>query len=511
MNHGGGRAVRGARPSGGRFAVLWVLGLVPALLTVPVLTLPAPTARPVPPRLQTIPLAAGTVLASQVPRSDRLAWVPGPGLRAAARTSTEPTLQTGQLATNDYDLLGLSWDQPTTPAGMTVAVRTRTADRWTDWHELHADSEDGPDHPEGRGGTAPYFAGRSNGVQVRVDTRTGRLPAGLRVDLIDAGSSPADAQVGAEVGAPIRLAGSSAHAAVTSPLVVSRKSWGADERIRECCPRFNDTVKVVFVHHTDSANDYRPDQSAAMVRGIYAFHVRSRGWSDIGYNALVDRYGRVFEGRAGGLSKAVQGAHTGGFNDDSFGVAVLGSLNGRTPTGSTLDALTEVVAWQLSRYHRNPKGKEQLTSVGGGTARYPAGRKVRFNVISGHRDAGSTDCPGHRLYALLPQLRERVSGAMKAGLIDLDVTMRGSRLAVQFRSLRELSYSVSVRPACGGQSQVVRRGRVDRLAPVVAAANVAELLPGRRCEGRVIVTIRTGSGGSGGSAGGKFVFTRTIG
>ncbi|MEV0089506.1 hypothetical protein AB0H93_42265, partial [Saccharopolyspora sp. NPDC050642] len=48
-------------------------------------------------------------------------------------------------------------------------------------------------------------------------------------------------------------------------------------------------------------NDYTCDQSAALVRGIYYYHSVTNGWGDIGYNALVDKCGTIFEGRTGGL------------------------------------------------------------------------------------------------------------------------------------------------------------------------------------------------------------------
>ena len=81
---------------------------------------------------------------------------------------------------------------------------------------------------------------------------------------------------------------------------------------------------MVFVHHTDTPNGYTLDDVPAILRSIQTYHVRSNGWNDIGYNFLVDAYGRIFEGRAGGIDRPVIGAHTGGFNTGSVGIAVLG-------------------------------------------------------------------------------------------------------------------------------------------------------------------------------------------
>ena len=70
-----------------------------------------------------------------------------------------------------------------------------------------------------------------------------------------------------------------------------------------------------FVHHTVNANDYTRDEVPGILRSIYAYHTQSRGWSDVGYNFLVDRFGRIWEGRYGGVDRPVVGAHTLGYND----------------------------------------------------------------------------------------------------------------------------------------------------------------------------------------------------
>ena len=146
-----------------------------------------------------------------------------------------------------------------------------------------------------------------------------------------------------------------ATAATAQPRIVSRAAWGANESIRRAGPDYSDTVKAAFVHHTVQSNSYSPSESAALVRSDYLYHVRTRGWNDIGYNFLVDRYGRVFEGRYGGVTRAVLGAHAGGFNTNSTGVALLGTFTTARPTGPMLAALQRLLAWKLDLTHVDPR------------------------------------------------------------------------------------------------------------------------------------------------------------
>jgi hypothetical protein len=203
------------------------------------------------------------------------------------------------------------------------------------------------------------------------------------------------------------------------PPVGSRQNWGADEKLRRGGPRYTGGIEVAFVHHTAGGNSYSPSDVPKIIRGVYAFHTRVRGWSDVGYNFLVDRFGRIWEGRSGGIERAVLGAHTGGFNKDSFGVAALGNFVHDRPTPQMLDALERIIAWKFSHYGQapglNPSSDARLVSAGGGTDRWAPGRHVNFLRISGHRDAGSTECPGRYLYDKLGEIRQRVQELQNNG------------------------------------------------------------------------------------------------
>ena len=377
---------------------LAVLGLVaPAVIGLPVAT--APTAKPHP----VAPSVAHVALMAQP-----AATTSGPALRRAA-------LGLAARGTKPFTTVGVTWRHDPRVADVTASVRWRQGTTWSGWRTLSGDRDDVPDAgsadagPALRDGTAPLWVGRSNGVQVTVTTASGVQPQDLRVELVDPGTSDADLRP-----TPRDVAS----AVEAQPTILTRADWGADESIRKGSPSYNATVKVGFVHHTDTANGYSMAEVPAMLRSIYAYHVKSNGWSDIGYNYLVDRFGRIWEGRYGGITKAVLGAHTGGFNTDSFGTSLLGTFTTAVPPDAMLGSLEQLFAWKLGAYYREPLGKATLRSGGGGTSKYAAGTYHEFDVVSGHRDAGNTSCPGTATYARMGQIRTAISGYLGTGFVS---------------------------------------------------------------------------------------------
>ncbi|CAM3841043.1 N-acetylmuramoyl-L-alanine amidase [Smaragdicoccus niigatensis] len=189
------------------------------------------------------------------------------------------------------------------------------------------------------------------------------------------------------------------------PEVVTRAAWGADESMRCEDPTYDDAVSAGTVHHTAGRNDYTPEESAGIVRAIYKYHAQTLGWCDIGYQALVDRFGRTFEGRYGGMTRNVEGAHAGGFNENTVGVAMMGTFDTEQPTAEQLKATGTYLGWRLKMAGVDPKGHATHYSEGTSYTKYPQGEAVDLPNIFAHRDVGTTDCPGDAAYADLDQIR----------------------------------------------------------------------------------------------------------
>jgi hypothetical protein len=173
------------------------------------------------------------------------------------------------------------------------------------------------------------------------------------------------------------------------------------------------TIQAATVHHTADKNTYAAADVPAIMRSIYAYHAVSLNWGDIGYNVVVDKFGRAWEGRSGGLASTVIGAHAGGFNTATFGVSMLGNYDIVDTTPAMIGTVAGVIAWKLSLYGVDPYGTTTLTSMGGGTAKYAAGVPVTLPTIFAHRDVGNTACPGAYGYRRMGEIRSLAAAKMR--------------------------------------------------------------------------------------------------
>jgi hypothetical protein len=304
------------------------------------------------------------------------------------------------------EMVGFDW--PGRSPG-TIEVRSFSAGSWSAWTALDADPTEGPDansrEYQQHLSAGPLWVGRAvRTIQFRI---TKGQPLGLRLHAIRT------EMIG---GSGL----SSASASVAQPGVITRAQWGADESWRShngaACliPSYADNVHFTVVHHTVQSNTYAPSDSAALVRGDYFFHVFINGWCDIGYNFLIDRYGQILEGRFGGMNRAVIGAHAGGFNTGSTGIALIGTFDTTFPTAAMYGSLRALITWKAAYHQFDPVGTVTVTTGDFPSARWPPGTIITIPTIIGHRDVDFTDCPGVLGYLTLPQLRNDVAVALRA-------------------------------------------------------------------------------------------------
>ena len=388
--------------------VISALLMTPLLLVLPVYAAPVPQPTPVPASVESVDLGSVT---EPAPEADLQQGTTDPVEGQTPQEAVAPVLAVSQPETEPFKAVGVTWAAD--PAVTDTVVQVRVADAagvWGDWTELEHEASD-IDAPAGeqaelRGGTSPLWVGEGHGVEVELLTRSGAAPTAVQAQLIDPGESAADAAPGR---AAVR---DQAHAASSMPTIFTRAQWGADERIRTWAPEYAPTIKAATIHHTADSNDYTADQVPQIMRSMYQYHTVSRGWGDIGYNVLVDKFGRIWEGRYGGLASTVVGAHAGGFNTGTFGVSMLGNYDLVEPSAAMLEGVAQVIAWKLSLYGVDPRGTTRLVSGGGGTAKYAAGVTVTEQTVFAHRDVGATACPGRYGFAKMDTIRSRVTALM---------------------------------------------------------------------------------------------------
>lgn len=309
----------------------------------------------------------------------------------------------------------------------TARVRAKKDDgSWGPWYA--AERLEGVGVEPGPGavrGTVPVFVGRTTTVQIAV-TRpadapvTGRTPPDpppSDADRPALGYVPANVEqpfgqnITAVLISPPQAPAdllplpNAATPAGQPPNIIHRAQWGADEGMRCGEPRYDSRIQAGVVHHTAGSNDYAPEDSAGIIRSIYEYHTRTLGWCDIAYNALVDKYGQVFEGRAGGITRPVEGAHTGGFNHNTWGAAMLGNFDVVPPTPIQLRTTARLLGWVLGQSGVDPLGVVVLPSDGGSFTKFPFGASPALPAIFTHRDVGITECPGNAAYALMDEVR----------------------------------------------------------------------------------------------------------
>ena len=342
--------------------------------------------------------------------------------------------------------VGFTWNEYVPEkTSATIFIRLLQNNIWSDWMEVPRDIDHKNDDEKDLGpdGLQDAFLpmNRSDAYQYKVvlqgngkDTPTIK---NIKVTVINAEDSPGvvaqshlAAQITQDMIAPNRVQ------------IISRGQWGADENLRVYhgdlpeAPvqrldsgyqdKFSDELQIVrkitanekgellswpqeypakiskiIVHHTASTANL--DNPKKALRDIYSWHTKGRGWGDIGYNYIIDPYGNIYEGRAGG--EMVVGAHAGKANTGSIGISVMGNYETGDVSEKSLVALTRLVSEKTKIHGIDPTGRSGFRG------------QTTANLL-GHRDVMSTSCPGKSLYDKLPLVAQLAKSSIKTTVED---------------------------------------------------------------------------------------------
>jgi len=287
-----------------------------------------------------------------------------------------------------FNGLGLFW-QATLPydSNLQLEVRFFNGQGWSEWFLAPPDNNEAKNGslPLGDGYTSFLSCENSQALQYRVTLTTNnplKTPVfkGLKFTFIDSISGFKKQKGQAEA----------------APQIISRALWGADPSLMTWLPEYKKASKII-IHHTAGSNNYT--DGAAQVRAIYYYHSVTRGWGDIGYNFLIDKFGNIYEGRYGGAD--VVGAHVLGYNYGSIGIAMIGTYSDIDISDASRQALNDLCAWKCLTNNIDPLGTSLFVD------------KNTYN-IAGHRDYASTACPGQAFYNTFPRLRNEVNARKAA-------------------------------------------------------------------------------------------------
>jgi len=339
---------------------------------------------------------------------------------------TSPVVDAGQV----FDFVGVHWIAARA-AQDSLFIEFRTSGDglgWSDWTTVtQNDHMRNDDRNELFAG--PYAVTAARHAQYRVwlsggdPDAIGQIALTL-MDVNDLNAGPLARLLNGVRGAVAQMwRGSYAEAAPAGAVKINtRQDWGADESLMKWAAKYQPVQKVV-VHHT--VTDDGGNNVAASIRSIYYFHAVTRGWGDIGYNYLVDKFGTIWAGRSGG--DHVIAGHAYGWNNGSIGVAAIGDYSTKAPTPALQNAVVSIIAMKAKQFGFQPLGADPFTH------QEQAANGTWVNVTSnapnlqGHRDAnyivsqhgGQTACPGNGIYNNLDVIRRSSQDGVQAGFFQL--------------------------------------------------------------------------------------------
>src|SRR5665648_519216 len=317
------------------------------------------------------------------------------------------------VETDAFQTIGVTWPEDADVTALQPQMRVRSDGEWSEWAELGQDSEvpdaGTPDAEHAtRGGTEPVWVGDADAIQLSFAADDEAGPDGLALVLVGSDEVPlapdavivgsaATTDTDVEQASFTQASSTQAlFAASAAPAIISRAEWGARDQV--CTPDVASRLVGAVVHHTAGSNNYATVAEAMQqIRIDQRYHIESRGWCDLGYNFVVDKWGNIYEGRVNSLTQPVIGVHSGGFNTGTVGVSMLGTYDA-APSAETQQSVAQIIGWRLGYYGVAAQGSMTYHTGVGENSKYQ-NQDVTLPRVFGHRDVAYTACPGNGGYA----------------------------------------------------------------------------------------------------------------
>ncbi len=388
------------------------VGLASVLVATALATLPSQTQAIAHTEPEQRSLHAQSV-ALDVPQRQAAPDSAAPGSPASGAITVRHTI----ARTSQFSAVGVSWLPGYFADNATVSIRTKKEDAaWSPWREETAESSV-VDRQDVRDGIDVVWTGSATGVELVLHATSagvhadGKNNPDVRMQLIDPGYLRSDAAAARVEPGTQRLV------APVTLQVHPRSEWGADPKYLNWTPEYAPRVDAVAIHHTATSNDYKPEDVPGILRAIYYYQAVTEKWGDIGYNVLVDKFGRAWEGRQGGVDKPVIGGHVLGFNTGTAGLTIIGNYVDTEPSAESLNTTAQYVAYKLGTAGLDPKSSVAL--AGGPNEKYKTKTTITTPRVFPHNFLGNTQCPGAHILSKLDAIREQAS--QLAGSVTLRV------------------------------------------------------------------------------------------
>lgn len=355
-----------------------------------------------------------------------LLLAPGLERRAVAHSPSSAVTGSLRVPTPDGGGISISWD-PKTSTNSVGSIRALVDGIWSAPITVHPDHHHGPEVDDGRlhgqavlvPGAEMYEIAPSNS-RFSYDVHPIEAPPRRLTLLADDDLSRLEPIPGLRIIERSNWTGRGRNDTVDCVIGSSVYGLGC---------RSDVGIRHAIVHHTVNVNHYTMNDVPDLLDGIQRYHMDTRGWDDIAYNFVIDRFGRIWQAREAELLEPITGGHTTGFNAESIGVALLGTFTDLDPGQSMIDSLALLLGWKLNLHGVDPLGVTEVRSSGGDYAE--SDEMVLVDNISPHQANQNTACPGNATIARLNDVRQAAAelvsifGTVKPGYGLDQVDVRG--------------------------------------------------------------------------------------